>query len=241
MGSDKALDPLAFDNERWSPATAQGTVVVPEFLLGRYEVTTAQYLAFTHATGHQLDPSVPREIGERGVRPMAFVSWPDALAYSRWLERTLEAWPQTPRRIKELLIHGWEVTLPTEAEWEKAARGGDGRRYPWGSDPRPDRANFGTQSARAVGSVPCPECAYDVFDLSGNLWEWTRSPSQPYPYDLADDSRTVSQDALWVIRGGSFADTAQNVRATVRGAADPGVRRATIGFRVAISRREGGR
>lgn len=241
MGSDKALDPLAFDNERWSPAVAQGTVDVPEFYLGRYEVTVAQYLAFVNATGHQLDPSVPREIGERGAQPMAFVSWPDALAYGRWLGKTLAAWPQTPSQIKDLLSRGWEVTLPTEAEWEKAARGADGRRFPWGSEPRSDRANFGTQSVRPVGSVTCPECSHSLLDMSGNVWEWTRSPYQPYPYDLADDSRTATQDALWVMRGGSFADTAQNARATVRGAADPGVRRATIGFRVAISRREGGR
>jgi len=241
MGSDKALDPLAFDNERWSPATAQGTVDVPEFYLGRYEVTVAQYLSFVSATGHPLDPSLTLEIGGRAAQPMAFVSWPDALAYCRWLGKTLEAWPRTPTRIKELLGSGWEVTLPTEAEWEKAARGAGGHRYPWGADPRQDRANFGTTSVRAVGSVSCPECSYGSLDMSGNVWEWTLSPYQPYPYNLEDDNRTTTQDALWVMRGGSFADTAQNVRTTVRGAADPGVRRATIGFRVAIARRERGR
>jgi formylglycine-generating enzyme required for sulfatase activity len=241
MGSDKALDPLAFDNERWSPAEAQGTVLVPEFFFGRYEVTTAQYLAFVSATGHPHDSSVPQSTGESGAMPIAFVSWPDALAYTRWLTKALETSAQTPQRIKDLLSHGWEVTLPTEVEWEKAARGGDSRRYPWGNDPRPDRANVGTSSVRAVGSVACPECSYGLLDMSGNVWEWTRSPYQPYPYDLANDSQTANQDALWVIRGGSFADTAQNVRTTVRGAADPGVRRATIGFRVAISRRHGDR
>lgn len=242
MGSDKTQDPLAFDNERWSRAAAQGAVDVAEFYLGRYEVTIGQYLAFVEATGHRLDPAVTRDADDQGgALPVAFVSWPDALAYCRWLGKTLSAWPQTPTRIKELLGSGWDVTLPTEAEWERAARGEDGRRYPWGSEPRPDRANFGTQRVRPVGSVPCPECPYGLLDMSGNLWEWTRSPYQAYPYDPADDGRTEGVDALWVMRGGSFTDTAQSVRGTVRGGADPGVRRPTIGFRVAISRSARGR
>ena len=72
--------------------------------------------------------------------------------------------------------------------------------------------------------------------MSGNVWEWTGSPYQPYPYDETDDRESLETDALWVMRGGGFGDTEQNVRSAVRGGADPGVRRDFIGFRVVISR-----
>ena len=236
MGSDKATDPMAFDNERWSPSVAQGTVDVPEFYIGRYEVTVAQFLTFAAATGYRLAPKISRE---PSAHPVAFVSWPEALAYCRWLGTTLEASAQTPDRLRRLLREGWELGLPTEAQWEKAARGGDGRRFPWGNEPRRDRANFAGTAVMPAGSMPCPECPYGLFDMSGNVWEWTRSPYQAYPFDPADAGTRLEGDALWVMRGGSFVDTAQNIRATIRGGADPGVRRATIGFRVTLSRPPG--
>ena len=127
------------------------------------------------------------------------------------------------------------MTLPSEAEWEKAARGTDGRIFPWGSQPTSDFANFNSGEIHAVGSKSCGECAYGLSDMSGNVWEFTRSPLQGYPYNPTDDSESLSEDALWVMRGGSFADNINNVRAAVRGAVDPGVRSNTIGFRVAIS------
>jgi formylglycine-generating enzyme required for sulfatase activity len=71
--------------------------------------------------------------------------------------------------------------------------------------------------------------------MSGNVWEWTRSPYQPYPYDPTDDARTTGEDALWVMRGGSFNDAEQMARGSARGAADPGVRRAFIGFRIVLT------
>ncbi len=70
--------------------------------------------------------------------------------------------------------------------------------------------------------------------MAGNVWEWTRSPYQPYPYDESDDRAGLDADALWVMRGGAFNDPARLVRSAARGAAEPGARRAFIGFRVAI-------
>jgi formylglycine-generating enzyme required for sulfatase activity len=87
-----------------------------------------------------------------------------------------------------------------------------------------------------VGSFSCPECAFGLFDMSGNVWEWTRSPYQPYPYDTADDREGLAADALWVMRGGHFGDPEQYVRTAVRGGADPGVHRPFIGFRLALVR-----
>ena len=81
----------------------------------------------------------------------------------------------------------------------------------------------------------CTDCVYGLSDMSGNVWEWTRSPYQPYPYEPGDDSTTAGLDALWVIRGGSFNDGEQMARGATRGGADPGARRAFIGFRVVLS------
>jgi formylglycine-generating enzyme required for sulfatase activity len=71
--------------------------------------------------------------------------------------------------------------------------------------------------------------------MSGNVWEWTRSPFQAGPYDPPNDRIDLEADALWIMRGGSFSDSAQNVRAAVRGGADPGARRPFIGFRLVLT------
>ena len=233
MGSDATADALAFDIERWSDASAQGTPDLPAFYIGRYEVTVAQFGAFVEETGFRVDDQALSGLPDH---PVASVSWPDALAYGRWLENTLREWPQTPPLLRRLLREGWRIGLPSEAEWEKAARGTDGRIYPWGNEPRPERANFEARGTTPVGSFACPECAFGLLDMSGNVWEWTRSPYQPYPYDPTDDRDNLEADALWVMRGGSFGDPVGYVRAANRGGGDPGARRPFIGFRVVVSR-----
>ena len=232
MGSDTAIDRLAFDNERWADSRAQGTVDLPDYYIGRYEVTVAQFRAFVEATGHEVDQQTQQGPPNH---PVVAISWPDALAYCRWLETMLSEWPQTPPPLSQRLRDGWRVTLPSEAEWEKAARGMDGRVYPWGNEPRPDRANYAGQGTTPVGSFNCPECPFGLDDMSGNVWELTRSPYQPYPYDETDDREDLEADALWVMRGGSFGDPARNIRAAIRGGSDPGARRPFIGFRVVLS------
>lgn len=234
MGADPGSDALAFDNERWSPAGGEGTVYVPTFYIARHEVTVSAFAAFARAGAWTVDE---RALVGPPTHPVAFVSWPDALAYCRWLERTLRASPTTPASLRQRLDAGWRVTLPTEAEWEKAARGGDRRRYPWGNDEPRGRANYAATATTPVGRYACPECAYGLADMSGNVWEWTSSPFQPYPYDPADDRDNLAADALWVIRGGGYADDARLLRSTTRGGADPGARRAFIGFRPVIAAR----
>jgi formylglycine-generating enzyme required for sulfatase activity len=233
MGTDAARDPDAFDNERWSPAAGEGIVDVPTFYMARHEVTVGEFTAFARARQWKMDT---RALAGSPTHPVANVSWPDALAYCRWLEAALKDASSTPQTIRELLAAGWRVTLPTEAEWEKAARGSDRRRYPWGNEASRTRANYSWTSTTPVGFFACPECSYGLSDMSGNVWEWTRSPYQPYPYDPADDRANLDGDALWVIRGGHFGDGPRMLRATTRAGADPGVRRPSIGFRVAITR-----
>jgi formylglycine-generating enzyme required for sulfatase activity len=231
MGADPSRDPLAFDNERWSATAGTGTVDVATFFIARHETTVAQFAAFARATSSSVDP---RALDGQPTHPVVFVSWPDVLAYCRWLETTMKASALTPAPMRARLAEGWRVTLPTEDQWEKAARGTDDRRYPWGDEPQRARANYEGTGTTAVGSFACPECPYGLADLSGNVWEWTSSPYQPYPYDPADDRANLETDALWVMRGGHFGDNARLVRTTARGAADPGARRPFIGFRVAL-------
>ena len=111
-----------------------------------------------------------------------------------------------------------------------------GRVYPWGNAPRQDRANYGGRGTAPVGSFDCPECPFGLLDMSGNVWELTRSPYQAYPYDETDDREGLDADALWVMRGGAFNDPERNVRSAIRGGVDPGVRRPFIGFRLVITR-----
>ena len=232
MGSDAVIDPMAFDIERWSSTNAQAVLELPTYYIGRFEVTVAQMRSFVQATGYPIDGQA---LSGAPGHPATFISWPDALAYSRWLDEILRTSPDTPEVLSTLLEGGGQVTLPTEAEWEKAARGSDGRIYPWGSEPRPDRATYQARGTTAVGSHQCPECPFGLSDMAGNVWEWTRSPYQPYPYDPIDDFEDLENESLWVMRGGSFTDPAHFVRGANRGGADPGARRAFIGFRMAIS------
>ena len=233
MGSDRDADLEAFENEWWGPGRLPGTVDLPTFSIGRYEVTVAQFAAYRRSTGVRVEADGPPGSPDH---PVTTVSWPEALAYCRWLDTALRDWPDTPTELRRLLDDGWRVTLPSEAEWEKAARGPDGRIFPWGNEPRRDRANFDGTITNPVGTIACPECPFGLSDMSGNVWEWTRSPYLPYPFDPSASGIDLEADALWVMRGGHFGDSARYVRAAVRGGADPGARRSFIGFRVALSR-----
>ena len=232
MGSNPVLDAMAYENERWSATQRQGTVDLPTYYIGRYEVTQDQFNAYLRATRI----SAATELSESpGNFPVTNVTWAEALAYGRWLERQLRDSDRTPQSLRELLAMGASITLPNEAEWEKAARGTDARIFPWGPEPSTRFANFGGGDLAPVGSIPCPTCAHGLSDMSGNVWELTRSPLQDYPYNAADDYADLGGDAIYVMRGGSHAEPINNVRAAIRGGVDPGVRSPTIGFRLVIS------
>ena len=233
MGSNPLLDRLAYENERWSSTRRQGSVEIGDFYIGKFEVTVAQFRLFA-----QQQPDLANAVSAdvRGTIPITNITWPEALAYARWLESEIKNSPATPEELRSYLASGGQLSIPTEAEWEKAARGSDGRLFPWGNTPSTEFANYGASTILPVGSKPCTQCAYGLQDMSGNAWELTRSPLQAYPYSLDDDNENLAEDALWVMRGGSFSDSLGNVRAAVRGGVDPGVRSNTIGFRVVISK-----
>jgi formylglycine-generating enzyme required for sulfatase activity len=239
MGSN---DPVAPAWER-----PQHRVDLPNFRIGRYPVTNRQYAAFIKDNKAQPAPQgwFNREPPADCLdHPVVNVSWYDALAYCVWLSA------QTGRRY----------TLPSEAEWEKAANnslsGSADRkateavttnRYPWGEEPVDGRCNAASSGTTPVRAYPAGASAYGVEDLLGNVQEWTRSvwgsqPAQPdfgYPY-LPDDGREIAApnqlpaQARLVHRGGSFKSAPADLRCTARGNALPDSKIAWRGLRVAM-------
>ncbi len=207
MGSD---DPEADADER--PAKRTG---VEAFWIDRVEVTNARYGACLEAGACSLPSGTAVNDATKTDHPVTIVSWAQAAAYCRWVGKR----------------------LPTEAEWEKAARGTDARRYPWGCRFEPERVNAGyTAGTAAVGSYEGGASPYGVLDMAGNVWEWTSSLYRPYPYDPGDGREDPSARGARVNRGGSWYYGAAYVRTTYRATANHIYRRiADLGFRCASS------
>jgi formylglycine-generating enzyme required for sulfatase activity len=237
MGSNDQLD------SPWLKASPQDKVTLPAYYIARYPVAVAQFHAFTNASGYQWGVSS----WEQGAvnHPIVYVSWYDSLAYCNWLTARLREWSGTPEPLATLLrTEDWRVILPSEAEWEKAACGADGRAYSCGNEPDPNRANYnetGVNTTSAVGCFPYGASPYGVEELSGNVWEWTRSLVGDYPYPAKRAARAKREDLQAsaeeprVLRGGTFWDDRQSVRCAVR--SRPGVRDVynIVGFRVALA------
>ena len=173
MGTDSRAA-VSRDNEM-----PQHEVMVPRFFIGRYEVTVGQYRTFVDETGYD---AFNGSLDGEWDYPVAKVSWFDAVAFCDWLDERLRSVEDLASNLVEVLQRDqrWVVTLPSEAEWEKAARGDDGRIYPWGNQYDPIRANYNWadtgQGARTfVGSFPAGASVWGVFDMAGNVEEWTRS------------------------------------------------------------------
>lgn len=163
--AEEALE-LGFPQPWYEDERPARRIHLEGFFIDRYEVTQEEYLAFIRTTGHPAPPSWRDNRHEegKGNHPVTEVDWYDANDFCRWAGKR----------------------LPTEEEWEKAARGADGRRYPWGDDFDPKRANLspGSDVVRGtapVGSHPDGRSPYGLHDLIGNVWEWTDSWYLPYP------------------------------------------------------------
>jgi serine/threonine-protein kinase len=223
MGSDKKKDPQTFEWE-----LPQHKVDLSEYWIGRFPVTVAQFTAFIKASGRQCSAEANPK---KGDHPVTQVSWNDADAFCTWLTRLIQASGQ-----KNLKVH-----LPSEAQWEKAARGTDARIYPWGNQKLSDKlCNYGRKvgSTTPVGQYsPQGDSPYGCVDMAGNVWEWTQDwlDSNYYQHSAGKDPGGTSSGEHRVLRGGSWLDSGWVVRAALRGWGSPDLRSVDIGFRCAAS------
>jgi len=255
MGSDKKKDPGATDNE-----IPQQKLTLPSFYVSRYLVTNLQFGVFVKTGGYD-DPSYWTEEGrawhkkggsDRRIlgspfdlpnHPVVGITWYEALAFCRWLTKKLQAaglkfrvWRKGQIEILELNAKVLEVRLPAEAEWEKAARGIDGRIYPWGSELDPNKANYyetKVGSTSAVGCFPEGVSPYGALDMSGNVWEWCQTKWRENYKDLVDEG--LEGTSPRVVRGGAWYGDPGALRCALRGRSGPDVRGGSLGFRVVFS------
>jgi formylglycine-generating enzyme required for sulfatase activity len=241
MGSDPQQDAQAYENEQ-----PQHTIFLDTYFMARYPVTVDQFRDFVQVTGYKVDNE--DSLKGTATHPVRHVTWHEARAYAEWLTARLRDSPLTPRPLARLLREErWVVRLPTEAEWEKAARGPDGRIYPWGNDPDPERANYrdtGIGGTSPVGAFPDGASPYGCLDMAGNVWEWTASlwgedlfePEFTYPYDPSDGREDQGADdgVARVLRGGAFYANRWRVRCAAR-SYSPNRRSYNLGFRLVVA------
>lgn len=219
MGSDKSIDKDAFDDE-----LPQNRMHLPDYWIAKTPVTVAQFAQFVKATNYKTTAEVegkayvyngskgdwvegadwahPRgpqsDVKQKANHPVTCVSWADAVAFCRWAN----------------------VRLPTEAEWEKAARGDDGRIYPWGNEaPDKSRCNFNMieKDTTPVGNYPKGASPYGCLDMAGNVWEWTSTKWLSNYEDYVNQvNNSLEGDELRVVRGGSFGSHRRGVRCAAR-------------------------
>lgn len=240
-------------------------VTLPEYFISQYPITNAQFDAFVKAEGY-LQEKYWQEAKQNGYwseagiqsdiekkprivpvsyqflptyanHPVEYVSWYEALAFTRWLNEQFQKLGKFHVFNEKSLVtfqKDWQVGLPNEAEWEKAARGSDGRAYPWGEEFHLNFANTvdtGIKSTSSVGCFPQGVSLYGLQDVSGNVWEWMRNNYK----NSNDDFQSIDSKS---IRGGSFNSSSVFARCTSRYGAPPdyfsfGGR--YFGFRVVIS------
>ena len=186
-------------------------VELKEFFIDKHEVTNEEYKQFCDATAHTVPPYWAAKNFPKGLEkhPVVQVSWADATAYARWAGKR----------------------LPTEAEWERAAKGPNSYRYAYGNAFDPQKANSGTQKTSAVGSYPANE--FGLFDMTGNVSEWTSSLYMPYPYSGSDGREDSKATGARTVRGGNHSSSAQGARCLVRQKELPDHGSPLLGFRCA--------
>lgn len=229
-----------YDKGYFKREQPQHKVSLTDFYLGKYPVTVDEYGRFIKAGGYEdnhfwspaawqwrlqnnrTQPAFWNDPGGNGdVRlPVIGVSWYEAQAYGRWLSAT----------------SGRSYRLPTEFEWEAAARGPGSLLYPWGDEFDSSRCNYSASGFRRPSAVghfsPAGDGSWGHADMAGNVSEWTASPFQPYPvnHHAANDEGANLER---VTRGGSWFSPVLRLRCTARGYNDPGFSDNDLGFRLA--------
>jgi formylglycine-generating enzyme required for sulfatase activity len=211
--------------------TPQHEVDLPAYRIGKYPVTNAQYAKFVEqdperrperqAGWHYIKP--PQE---KLKHPIVGISWDDALAYCYWLSQ----------------VSGRKYRLPTEAEWEKAARGDqDGRIYPWGDEFAPDHINYHHTQTSPVDQYQAGQSPYGCYDMAGNVREWTstcwgkdwRKPTFTYPYQHDQrEALAITATTYRIYRGGAYDDDLGQLGCSARGYYASNARKKNLGFRV---------
>ncbi|MBI5755421.1 MAG: SUMF1/EgtB/PvdO family nonheme iron enzyme [Nitrospirae bacterium] len=174
-------------NEWWPKCQPEHKRVLNAFLIDKFEVTNKRYKRFVETTKRKAPDDWPNgEFPEdRTIHPVVFVNWYDAGDFCKWEGKR----------------------LPTEAEWEKAARGTDKRIFPWGNEFDAKKGNmpqFGKKDTMPVGSFENGKSPYGVYDMAGNVWEWTSDWFKPYPGNTHPDENYGEK--YKVVRGGSWYD-----------------------------------
>lgn len=224
------------------------SLLLSDFYISRYPITFKQFQVFVEAADGYYNPmwweaiqGHPHEVGDAKWRidnhPRDNITWYEAMIFCRWLNSYSEIFPFEPDAFTDQ--EGWEIRLPSEQEWEKAARGDDGRLYPWGNDYWSGYANVDELSSRMgshflrravpVGLYPFAASPYGVMDMSGNVWEWCLTE-----YDTGLN-RLRMDNTLRVLRGGSWDESVHNAKVTFRhylGA----INRSYGGFRIVFAR-----
>ena len=197
--------------------TPAHTVTLPAFKIDKFEVTVGDYTKYMEATGKL----PPREFENPRLnhprQPVVSLPWQLAKDYCLWAKKR----------------------LPTEAEWEKAARGTDARIYPWGNEPDALNTNIrgkgdNFRNTSPGGKFPEGASPYGVMDMSGNVWEWTEDWFKPYPGNEYEND--FYGEKFRVIKGGSWSSNLDLARPAVRGKAIPGDKKNYIGFRCVSSK-----
>ncbi len=212
------------DPEAGGDEKPQRELDLPGYQIGRFPVTNAEYACFVHASQYTPPDHWPNGWVPVGLEdhPVVNVSWEDVEVYCQWISQ----------------ITGRQYRLPTEEEWEKAARGGlpETRRYPWGDEWRPGMCNT-IELARGKTS-PIHEfeqvnaSPFGAVDMAGNVWEWTAGSYKCDPDRLDASPHYGHLDR--VVRGGSWQNSRQSARISCRGQCKPDERHPYLGFRVAL-------
>jgi formylglycine-generating enzyme required for sulfatase activity len=187
----------------------QQTVDIPlDYWLARFPVTNEQFNLYTQAKAIK-HPVTDWE--NKKDHPVRYISWVMAMAYCQWLNELLKA----------ELPDGFVLRLPTETEWEKAARGTDGCEYPWGNEFDQSKCNSAESELRDTSPVgfysPRGDSPYGCADMAGNVWEWMHSLKLNYPYQMNDGRENETATRFRIMRGGSFVDSMREQRCACRG------------------------